>query len=124
MAPPSIPAICASGREIYERPLEFWRSFIGTSMHYHLGHLPSPSMSIDSGMELAVDNLVALAGRSVRGSHVLDIGCGWGGRRTASEPTPEALLHHTQPPPSSIVRRRLHARPARVRQPMSIDSLP
>lgn len=79
MEPPDADAIRASARKIYERPLAFWRGFIGRSLHYHLGHFPLNTVTLDDGMKLAVQTLVDASQRELSGVRVLDVGCGWGG---------------------------------------------
>lgn len=77
--PPNRDSIVLRMREMYERPIDFFRSFIGVDMHYHLGHFPTQEVSLNEGMRNAVDSLIEAADDLVSHPRLLDIGCGWGG---------------------------------------------
>ena len=76
---PDPESIAIAMRQFYERPIRFFRSFIGADLHYHLGHFPSKDVSLNQGMRNAVDALVAVAEGVAFHPRILDIGCGWGG---------------------------------------------
>lgn len=67
-----------NAHEIYEMPVAFWRKLLGTDLHFHLGHFPTPDTTLSESMQIAVRSLAAQI-PIVPIHRVLDIGCGWGG---------------------------------------------
>ena len=55
--------------------IDEWKQIIGEELHYHFGHFHGAE-DLETGLKQAVRNYYP---HIAHGSHVLDVGCGWGG---------------------------------------------
>lgn len=61
----------------YDRPNDFYKSFLDSRLVYSCAYFERPDMSLDQAQEAKLD-LICRKLALKRGEHFLDVGCGWG----------------------------------------------